>query len=58
MSESSLHGDILSDNISDALQVPAIDNWAARVIKQYARLGLASPFSCAEEEEEEIQYVH
>ena len=45
MSESSLHRDILRDNIADALQSPAIGNWAAGVFKQYASLGLASPFS-------------
>ena len=45
MSESSLHRDILRDNIADALLSPAIGNWAAGVLQQYASLGLASPFS-------------
>ena len=51
MSESSLHHDILRDKESPfadallALQSPAIGNWAAGVLKQYASLGLVSPFS-------------
>ena len=56
MSESSLHRDILDilrDNIADALQSPAIGTWAAGVLKQYASLGLASPFSGGD-----IQYIN
>ena len=40
-----MHHDIVRDNIADALQSRAIGNWAAGVVKQYASLGLASPFS-------------
>ena len=44
MPQASLHAQILSDNILDALQAPGFDNWAAGVHKQYTSLGMASPF--------------
>ncbi len=45
MDEGSLHPDILSDNIHDALGNPGCCNWAAGVQKQFASLGVPSPFS-------------
>ena len=45
MDEGSLHPDILSDNIHDALCNPGCCNWAAGVQKQFASLGVPSPFS-------------
>ena len=45
MSSDSLHADILSDNINDALHGASSHNWAAGIQKHYAHLGLASPFS-------------
>ena len=45
MDEGSLHPDILSDNIHDALGSPGCCNWAAGIQKQFASLGVPSPFS-------------
>ncbi len=45
MDEGSLHPDILSDNIHDALGNPGCCNWAAGIQKQFAILGVPSPFS-------------
>ena len=45
MPESSIHGDILKDNISAAQQHPVCGNWAADIVRQYASLGMPSPFS-------------
>ena len=45
MDEGSLHPDILSDNIHDALGNPGCCNWAAEIQKQFASLGVPSPFS-------------
>ncbi len=45
MDGGSLHPDILSDNIHDALCNPGCCNWAAGVQKQFASLGVPSPFS-------------
>ncbi len=45
MDEGSLHPDILSDNIHDTLGNPGCCNWAAGVQKQFASLGVPSPFS-------------
>ncbi len=45
MDEGSLHPDVLSDNIHDALGNPGCCNWAAGVQKQFASLGVPSPFS-------------
>ena len=45
MPQASLHAEILSDNILDALQDPTFDNWAAGVQRQYTSLSMASPFS-------------
>ena len=44
MPQASLHAEILSDNILDALQAPGYDNWAASVHRQYTSLGMVSPF--------------
>ncbi len=45
MDGGSLHPDILSDNIHDALCNRGCCNWAAGVQKQFASLGVPSPFS-------------
>ena len=45
MPENSIHVDILKDNISAAQQHPMCGNWAAGIVKQYASLGMPSPFS-------------
>ncbi len=45
MEEGSLHLDILSDNIHDALGNPGCCNWAAGIQKQLASLGVPSLFS-------------
>ncbi len=45
MDEGSLHPDILSDNIHDALGNPGCCNRAAGVQEQFASLGVPSPFS-------------
>ena len=42
MSSDSLHADILSDNINDALHGASSHNWASGIQKHYAHLGLAS----------------
>ncbi len=44
MSEDSLHANILSDNVDDALHGTSSHNWAAGIQSRYAGLGLASPF--------------
>ena len=44
MSEGSLHADILKDNIHDAEHSPLVANWAGGIRKQFADLGMASPF--------------
>ena len=41
----SLHADVLADNVADALLHPSGDNWAAGIVRQYASLGMQSPFS-------------
>ena len=43
MPQASLHADILSDNILDALQAPDFDNWAAGVQRQCTSLSMAFP---------------
>ena len=45
MDEGSLHPDILSDNIHDALGNPGCCNWAAGIQRQFASLGVPSPIS-------------
>ena len=45
MPQSSIHVDILKDNHFAAQQHPRCGNWAAGVMKQYAGLGMPSPFS-------------
>ncbi len=45
MEDSSLHPDICSDNIHDALGDPERNIWADGVQKQYASLGMTSPIS-------------
>ena len=44
MSEGSLHADILKDNIHDAEHSPLVANWAGGIRKQFADLGMASPY--------------
>ena len=44
MPHASLHAEILSDDIWDALQGLGFDNRAAGVHRQYTSLGMASPF--------------
>ncbi len=44
MSEDSLHADILRDNIHDAEHSPLVANWAGGICKQFADLGMATPF--------------
>ena len=44
MSEGSLHADILRDNIHDAEHSPLVANWGGGIRKQFADLGMASPF--------------
>ena len=44
MSEGSLHADILKDNILDAEHSHLVANWAGGICKQFADLGVASPF--------------
>ena len=43
--DDSIHAEILRDNIADARQHPSCGNWAGGIVKQYSRLGMASPFS-------------
>ena len=45
MPEDSIHAEVLRDNIADAQEYPSYGNWAGGIIKQYRRLGMASPFS-------------
>ena len=45
MPQSSIHVDILRDNVSAAQQHPMCGNWAAGIVRQYAGLGMPSPFS-------------
>ncbi len=45
MDDGSLHPDVLSDSIHDALGNPGCCNWAAGIQKQFASLGVPSPFS-------------
>ena len=45
MPEGSIHVDILKDNISAAQQHPMCGNWATGIVRQYASLGMPSPFS-------------
>ena len=45
MPESSIHADILKDNISASQQHPMCGNWATGIVRQYASLGMPSPFS-------------
>ena len=45
MPESSVHRDILLDNIADAHDHPSCRNWANGIVAQYSLLGMASPFS-------------
>ena len=45
MPQSSIHADILKDKVFAAQQHPRYGNWAAGIMKQYAGLGMPSPFS-------------
>ena len=45
MPDDSIHAEILRDNVADAQQHPSCDGWAGGIVKQYGRLGMASPFS-------------
>ena len=40
----SIHAEILRDNIADAQEHPSSGNCAGGIVKQYGRLGMASPF--------------
>ena len=42
MPEDSIHAEVLRDNIADAQEHTS---WAGGIVKQYRRLGMASPFS-------------
>ena len=44
MHEDSIHAQILRVNIADAPEHPSYGNKAGGVVKQYSRLGVASPF--------------
>ena len=43
--DDSIPAQILRDNVAGAQQHPSCDNWAGGIVKQYSRLGMASPFS-------------
>ena len=48
MPEDNIHAEILRDNvvnIADAQECPSCGNWAGDIVRQYSRLGMASPFS-------------
>ena len=45
MPEDSIHAEVLRDNIADARDHPLYGSWAGGIIKQYRRLGMASPLS-------------
>ena len=45
MTDDRIHAEILRDNIADAQEHPSYGNWAGGIIKQYGRLGMASPSS-------------
>ena len=45
MPKDSIHAEVLRDNTADAQEHPSYGNWAGGIIKQYRRLGMASPFS-------------
>ena len=45
MPDNSIHAELLRDNIADAQQHPSCGNWADGIVKQFSRLGMASPFS-------------
>ena len=43
--QGSLHREILTDNVQDALAKPSSANWAAQVVKHVRSLGLPAPFA-------------
>ena len=45
MPEDTIHSEIFRDNIADAQERPLYGNWAGGIVRQYSRLGMASPFS-------------
>ena len=45
MPEDSTHAEIFRDNIADVQERPSCGNWAGGIVRQYSRLGMASPFS-------------
>ena len=45
MPDDSIHAEILRANVADTQQHPSCDNWAGGIVRQYSRLGMASPFS-------------
>ena len=45
MPEGSIHVDILKDNIFAAQQHPMCGNWATRIVRKYASLGMPVPLS-------------
>ena len=44
MPQDAIHAEILGDNVADAQEHPPYGNWARDFVKQYSRLGMASPF--------------
>ena len=43
--QGSLHRELLTDNVQDALAKPSSANWAAQVVKHVRSLGLPAPFA-------------
>ena len=44
MPDDSIHPEILRKKIADPQEHPSCGNWAGGIVKQYSRLGMASPF--------------
>ena len=45
MPDDRIHAEILRGNIADVQEHPSCGKWAAGIVKQYSRLGMASPLS-------------
>ena len=43
MAGDSIHAEFIRDNIADAQERPSYDNWPGGIVRQYSRLGMASP---------------